>query len=156
MLSEVSAPPLPPIPGRLGIDLAEATLRGFALRNVRIDATTDGRSWAIEQAVANLPGETELRVSGTVTSDAGSAGFAGDLAMTSQRLDALSALWRKPQDNNPLFNQPGSLNGRLLLAGNAFGLTGGALPSRARRIRLRCGSVLATNRALTARLLWAR
>ncbi|QQR40199.1 AsmA family protein [Devosia rhizoryzae] len=125
LLGEIPAPPLPPIPGRLGIDLAEATLRGFALRDVRIDATTDGSNWAIEQAVANLPGETELRLSGTLSDEGGRAGFTGDLAMTSQRLDALSALWRKPQDNNPLFNLPGALNGRLMLRGDAFGLTGG-------------------------------
>jgi hypothetical protein len=127
LLSELPAPPLPPIPGRLGIDLAEASLRGFVLREIRVDAVTDGSAWTVEQAVANLPGETELRLSGRLSGDAGRPRFAGDLSVSAQRLDALSALWRRPVDNNPLFNQPGSLEGSVLLAGDALGLQGGRL-----------------------------
>lgn len=125
LLSEIPAPPLPPIPGRLGIDLTEASLRGFTLRDLRVDATTDGATWQVEQAVANLPGETELRLAGTLGNEAGRVSFTGDLDVTAQRLDALSALWRRAQDNNPLFNLPGRLQGRLMLAGDAFGLSAG-------------------------------
>ena len=127
LLDEIPAPPLPPMPGRLGIDLAEVGLRGFALREVRLDATTDGTSWALEQAVARLPGETELRLSGNVTNDGGVIGFSGDFSLAAARLEALAQLWKRPSEDNPLFNMPGSLNGRLMLAGEAFGLSNGAL-----------------------------
>ncbi|MHA6297671.1 AsmA family protein [Devosia sp. CAU 1758] len=127
LLSEIPAPPLPPMPGRLGIDLAEVGLRGFALREVRLDATTDGGSWTVEQSVARLPGETELRLSGQVTNDGGIVGFKGDISVEVARLEALSQLWKRPQEDNPLFNMPGALHGRLMLAGDAFGLSNGRL-----------------------------
>ena len=127
LLSEIPAPPLPPMSGRLGIDLAEVGLRGFALRELRLDATTDGTAWTVEQAVARLPGESELRLSGTVSNNAGTVGFVGDVSLVSARLDALSQLWKRPSEDNPLFNMPGSLRGRVMLAGDAFGLSNGIL-----------------------------
>ncbi|SMQ69965.1 AsmA-like C-terminal region [Devosia lucknowensis] len=127
LLLEIPAPPLPPIEGRLGIDLAEVGLRGFALREVRVDATTDGATWTVEQAVARLPGETEMRFSGTASNDGGVAGFVGDVSVVSRRLEALSQVWKRPVENNPLFNMQGSLTGRLMLAGDAFGLSNGRL-----------------------------
>lgn len=127
LLSELPAPPIPPMPGRLGVDLAEVGLRGFALRDLRIDAVTDGRSWTIEQAVGRLPGETELRLSGEASNDAGVLGFRGNLSVAAARLEALSQLWKRPDEDSPLFNTPGSLEGRLMLAGDAFGLSHGRL-----------------------------
>src|SRR5690606_11584977 len=99
LLSEIPAPPLPPMRGRLGIDLAEVGLRGFALRELRVDATTDGTDWTVEQAVARLPGDSELRLSGTVSNDAGSVGFVGDVSLISPRVDALANLWRRPSED---------------------------------------------------------
>ncbi len=126
-LSEIPAPPLPPMPGTLDVDLAEVGLRGFSLRELRLDASTDGQSWQIEQAVASLPGDSEVRLSGTVTNEDGHAGFKGDFVLNAHRLDGLAQLWRRAGDNNPLFNRPGALTGRLLLAGDAFGLSNGRL-----------------------------
>ncbi|ODT68735.1 MAG: hypothetical protein ABS75_19420 [Pelagibacterium sp. SCN 63-23] len=125
LLGEIPAPPLPPMPGRLGIDLAEMGLRGFALRDLRVEANTDGATWTIAQATARMPGETELRFSGTLSNDAGNLGLQGDFSMRAARLDALAQLWRRPREDNPLFNTPGALEGRLMLAGDAFGLSNG-------------------------------
>ncbi|MFK4809594.1 AsmA family protein [Devosia sp. ZW T5_3] len=127
LLAELPAPIIPPIPGRVGVDLAEIGLRGFALRNVRVDASTNGRTWQIEQFIAGLPGETELRASGTLSDENGSPAFRGQASLDSTRLDGLAALWRKPLESNPLFNQPGRLGGRIMLGGDAFGLTDGRL-----------------------------
>lgn len=127
LLSELPAPIVPPIPGRVGVDLAEIGLRGFALRNVRADASTDGSTWRIEQFIAGLPGETELRASGTLSNAGGAPAFRGQASLNSARLDGLAALWRKPLESNPLFNQPGRLDGRVMLGDGAFGLTGGLL-----------------------------
>ncbi|MFC3703263.1 AsmA family protein [Devosia honganensis] len=127
LLAEIPPPPLPPMPGRLGVDLAEMGMRGFSLREVRLEATTEGTDWRIAQAVARLPGDTELRFSGTVTNEAGHVGLRGDLSMRATRLDALAQLWRRQGEDNPLFNVPGALEGRLMLAGDAFGLGNGRL-----------------------------
>ena len=127
LLAELPPPIIPPMAGRVGIDLAEVGLRGFALRNVRLDAQTDGTSWEIEQFVGQLPGDTEIRASGQLTSENEQPAFRGQMSLTSARLDGLVALWRKPGEDNPLFNQPGSLEGRVMLVGDALGLVSGVL-----------------------------
>ena len=127
LLAELPAPIIPPMAGRVGIDLAEVGLRGFALRNVRMDARTDGSAWQVEQFIAQLPGDSELRANGQLTSDSGRPAFSGEVSLASTRLDGLAAIWRKPTGDNPLFNEPGSLSGRVMLAGDAFGLVNGVL-----------------------------
>ena len=127
MLSEFPAPLIPPLPGRVGVDLAEIGLRGFALRNVRMDAATDGKAWQVEQFSAQLPGEAVVRAAGTLQAQNGRPGFNGQMSVTTQRLDALARLWRKPGENNPLLNVPGSIDARVMLAGDALGLSQGVL-----------------------------
>lgn len=141
LLSELPAPPLPPMPGRIGVDLAEIGLRGFALREVRLDASTDGNEWIVEQFVGRLPGDTEMRASGTLTSESDRPAFRGDVTIASQRLDGLAALWRRPNDDNPLFNQPGALAGRVMLVGDALGLSNGlmTLAGAANSVEMRLG-----------------
>ena len=127
LLSELPAPIIPPMAGRVGIDLAEVGLRGFSLRNVRVDATTDGTSWEIGQFTGQLPGDTVVQARGQLTAESDAPVFRGDATVTSVRLDALAALWRRPPENDPLFNEPGSLAGQVRLGGGAFGLVGGVL-----------------------------
>ena len=125
LLSELPAPPMPPIPGEVGIDLAEIGLRGAALRNVRVDARTDGTLWTVTRAEAELPGNTELIFTGAVRNDEGRIGLNGNLDISTVRLDALTQLWRKPAEDTPLFNIPAELSGDLMLAGDALGFTNG-------------------------------
>ncbi len=127
LLAELPPPIIPPMAGRVGVDLAEVGLRGFALRNVRMDARTDGSAWQVEQFIAQLPGDSELRANGQLTSDSGRPAFSGEVSLVSTRLDGLAAIWRKPAEDNPLFSEPGSLSGRVMLAGDAFGLVNGVL-----------------------------
>lgn len=141
LLAELPAPPVPPMPGRIGIDLAEINLRAFALREVRMDASTDGSSWQVEQFVAQLPGETVVRASGQLLADGDRPAFQGQLSVNSQRLDALAALWRKPVEENPLFNVPGALQAQLILASDALGIIGGqfTLDGLAHALEVRVG-----------------
>lgn len=125
LLAELPVPLIPPMPGTLDMDLAEMGLRGFSLRDLRLDATTDGTQWTIEQAVARMPGDAELRLSGTVGEDAGRPRFSGNFSLVAQRLDALAQLWRRASEDNPLFNMPGSVEGRVLMAGDALGISNG-------------------------------
>ncbi|WP_161796861.1 AsmA family protein [Devosia soli] len=144
LLGELPAPPLPPIPGEIGVDLAEIGLRGAALRNVRVDATTDGKTWIVSRGGAELPGNTAINLSGTLRNEDGRVGFTGNLEMSTNRLDALSQLWRKADDNTPLFNVPATLSGQVLLAGDALGFNHGLLglngKTHALEVRLGFGS----------------
>src|SRR5215217_3428383 len=127
LLGELPAPPIPSIPGEVGLDLAEIGLRGAALRNVRIDATTDGTLWTLTRAEAELPGNSKVTLSGSVRNDDGALGFNGNLDITTARLDALSQLWRRASEDSPLFNVPAQLSGQVMLAGDALGFSHGLL-----------------------------
>ncbi|WDR03822.1 AsmA family protein [Devosia algicola] len=122
-LSELPPPIIPPMPGRIGVDLAEIGLRSFALRAVRLDAHTDGRAWAIDQFIAKLPGDTDVRASGTLNAADGKPGFSGQVSLSTERLDAVGQMWRKGGEVNPLFGMHAALSGRLMLAGDALGLS---------------------------------
>src|SRR5690606_9129484 len=127
MLAELPAPPVPPIPGRLGLDLAEVGLRAFALRDVRLDARSEGARWLIESFEAQLPGDTKVSLSGTLLAEGDRPAFTGTLDINSRRVDALAALWRRPGEDNVLFNVPARLSGRVLLAADALGVLGATL-----------------------------
>ncbi len=141
LLKELPAPPLPPIPGRVGVDLAEMNLRGFSLREVRVDAETDGKAWRVGQFIARLPGDTEVRGNGELTVEAGRPGFTGSVSVAVSRLDALALLWRRPAEDNPLFNLPAAYRARVILGSDALALTDGAftLDGQSHRADLRIG-----------------
>ncbi|MGV8832046.1 MAG: AsmA family protein [Devosia sp.] len=120
LLAELPAPMIATLPGRVGIDLAEVGLRGFALRNVRLDASTDGSAWTVEQFVAQLPGDTRVQASGQLTREADHPAFRGAFTLSSERLDGLAHLWRKAGEDNVLFNQAGALSGNVMLTGDAL------------------------------------
>ena len=43
LLGETPLPPIPGIPGTIGLDITELNLRGVSLRNLRLDASTDAQ-----------------------------------------------------------------------------------------------------------------
>ena len=141
LLDELPAPLVPPMAGQVGIDLAEVGLRGFALRNLHVDAKTDGHEWNVEQATADLPGDTKVRAVGTLGVTDARPTFRGQLSVNSARLDALAALWRKPSDDSALVNFGATLEGRLVLGADALGLTGGhlTLDGHSHAVELRVG-----------------
>lgn len=125
LLSELPAPFVPPLPGRVGVDIAELDVRAFSLRDLRVDARSDGEQWSIGTLTARLPGNTAFSVVGTLAAQNGAPTFDGSLMLDSTRLDALAQQWRRPAESNPLFNMPGSLAGQISFADNIFGLEGG-------------------------------
>lgn len=141
LLAELPAPLIPALPGRVGIDLAEVGLRGFALRDVRLDASTDGQVWTIEQFIGQLPGETMVRAAGELTGEADHPAFRGQFSLSSARLDGLAHLWRKPGEDNALFNQAGALAGKVMLTGDALRVSEGQLTlnGAAHGVELRLG-----------------
>lgn len=127
LLGEIPLPPIPSIPGRIGVDITEADLRAVSLRNVRLDAVTDGNSWQITSATATLPGESTLTLNGNLNTVDGKPIFAGHATLDSQRLDLLAQLWRKAPAGNPLFNLSGSLSSDVALSSDTLTLSTGTL-----------------------------
>ena len=125
LLRELPIPAAPGLTGTVGIDIAELDLRAFSLRNVRLDATAKDGGWDVKAFTGDLPGDTRLRLAGRVTTDTGHAEFSGTVSLASTRLDALSTLWRKPADGNPLFNMPGAVEARADLVGETLSLSDG-------------------------------
>lgn len=125
LLRELPIPPAPALTGTVGIDIAELNLRAFSLRKVRLDARSVDGGWDVQQFVGDLPGDTKVRLSGRVTTDTGHAEFSGTVSVTSPRLDALSTLWRKPAEGNPLFNMPGTIEAKADLVGETLSLSNG-------------------------------
>lgn len=127
LLRELPIPSAPGLSGTVGIDIAELDLRAFSLRNVRLDATARDGGWDLRGFTGDLPGETKVRLTGRVTTDTGHTEFSGTVSVATPRLDALSTLWRKPADGNPLFNMPGAIEARADLVGETLSLSDGRL-----------------------------
>jgi hypothetical protein len=127
LLAELPLPPAVGMPGRVGVDISEVDLRAVALRNLRIDGTTDGAGWQFETLSAQLPGGGRVQLSGEFTAAAGKPNFAGDIKLTAPRLHTLAELWRKPAEGNPLLNTPGTLDARLSLVGGTVSLSNAML-----------------------------
>lgn len=127
LLAELPLPPVPPIPGTVGLDIADLDLRAFSLRDVRLDAEAGPDGWVLKSLVSTLPGNSRLRLSGTLTSVDDRPEFAGDLVLETERLDLLAAQWRRPEPGNPLFNMSGSLRAAVDLVGETLSLSNGKL-----------------------------
>ena len=128
LLGETPLPPIPGIPGTIGLDVTEINLRAVSLRNVRLDAATDAKSWTITDFAATLPGGTDVGLTGNLSIVDGHPIFAGGVSLESQQLDQLAKLWRKPPDsNNPLFNMSGSLTADVALSSDTLTLSSGEL-----------------------------
>lgn len=127
LLRELPLPIAPGIPGTVGVDVAELNLRAFALRNVRFDARAHDGGWTIRGLTGVLPGDTRVSLAGELTTAAGRPEFSGTLALRSQRLDALTTLWRKPAEGNPLFGMPGAIEARVDLVGETLSVSEGRL-----------------------------
>lgn len=126
LIGELPEPIIPPIAGRLGIDISELGLRAFSVRELRADLITDGKLWKIETLSARMPGDTEVSLAGELSAKDGAPVFNGQMQIDSTRLDALALQWRKAGENNPLFNVPGSLAGQFSLEAGKFSLGGGS------------------------------
>lgn len=127
LLGEIPLPPVPAMPGTIGLDITELNLRAVSLRDLRLDAVTDTHSWSLKDFSATLPGGAKLGMTGTLTAADGRPAFAGSVRLVTSRLDLLAQLWRKPAPDNPLFNMAGSLDADLALSGDTLRLSSGTL-----------------------------
>ncbi len=127
LLAELPAPPLVSLPGTIGVDIAEVNLRALALRNVRFDALSGPQGWTLKNFAAVLPGNTRLKLDGTLTAAGERPHFSGTASLETSRLDALAQLWRRPSARNVLFNQKAAFSSGVTLDDETLSLGGGKL-----------------------------
>ncbi|MDB2384187.1 AsmA family protein, partial [bacterium] len=126
LLAGLPAPMVPPIPGRLGVDVAELDLQVFALRNVRLDAHADENGWQVDEFLGQLAGSTQLSLAGRFDNVQGLPSFDGTLDMQTRRMDALGRLWGAGE-NSVLFDVPTRVTADLSFADTSLGLANGQL-----------------------------
>lgn len=127
LLAELPPPPMPGLPGTIGVDIAELDLRAVSLRDLRFDAKVDADGWSLEAFSAQLPGGSQLTLGGRLTTEAGKPNFAGRLSLATRRPDVLAQLWRKREKDRPLLDLPTALVADVALVGETLSLTNGAL-----------------------------
>ncbi len=125
LLSELPTPPVPPITGSINVDISELDIRAFSLREVRLDAATDGKSWQVETFKGKLPGDASLVLSGTLGDRDGKPSFSGHVGLETDRLDALVQLWRSLDERTPLYGISASLGADLGLKDASVTLSNG-------------------------------
>lgn len=154
LLEEAPKVPLPPMPGKIGIDIAELDLRAVSLRDLRADLRADGKGWTLDTLEATLPGDTDFRLRGRLENDGERPAFAGNVKISTDRFDALALNWRKPAPDNPLFDMPGRYSARVTLTRDALRLDDGQfdLDGVAHKVSGEIGIGKAGSLALTASL----
>jgi hypothetical protein len=148
LLRELPIPMAPGIPGTIGVDIAEVDLRAFGLRNVRLDARTSSNGWVISRLTGTLPGDTSVTLAGDIDTSTGRPEFSGSFALRSQRLDALSTLWRGLAEGNPLFGMPGGIEARLNLVGETLSVSDASIDLDGQAIPFSAQVGVGTNRDL--------
>ncbi len=126
-LTGLGVPPVPPVPGRIGVDIAEMSMNGFSLRNVRLDASSDALSWSLDNFYSSLPGDSRIHLSGNIADRDGLPGFEGTLRLESERLGVLARAWSGDEDLALLHNSAGVISSQVGFDGSVLLLSNGTL-----------------------------
>lgn len=81
--------PIPSVPGRASLKLPAILIGDTAIRDVRVDVRPTTGGWVVDNAIATLPGRTNLEAKG-VLGLKGSPGFNGHLLLASRQPSGLS------------------------------------------------------------------
>ena len=81
--------PVPQVPGKASIRLPALVSDDTTIRDIRLDVRPNGAGWQVENAVAVLPGRTQLEAKGSLTLTGGPA-FNGDLLLASNQPSGLA------------------------------------------------------------------
>lgn len=83
--------PIPAVPGRASLKLPAILIGDTAIRDVRVDVRPTTGGWVVDNAIATLPGRTNMEAKG-VLGLKGSPGFNGHLLLASRQPSGL-ATW---------------------------------------------------------------
>lgn len=89
MLAIAADIPIPQVPGRASLKLPAIVIGDTTLRDVRLDVRPDGAGWIVENAVALLPGRTQMEASGRLNLKEQRA-FRGDILVASNQPSGLA------------------------------------------------------------------
>ncbi|MGV1941829.1 AsmA-like C-terminal region-containing protein [Agrobacterium sp. 22-211-1] len=81
--------PVPQVPGKASISLPALVSDDTTIRDIRLDVRPDGSGWQVVNAVATLPGRTQLEAKGSLTLLGGPA-FNGNLLVASNQPSGLA------------------------------------------------------------------
>lgn len=81
--------PIPQVPGKASIRLPAIVADGTTIRDIRLDIRPAKRGWTVENAVAVLPGRTQVEAQGALMLDGG-ASFIGRMLLASNQPSGLS------------------------------------------------------------------
>ena len=115
-LREFTLPFIPAISGQVGIDMLELDLGEITLRDVRIDARTDGKNWFIDNFSSLLNGKTVFALDGKLSKRNDSPIFDGNFLLEGKQLEMFAKKWRNKDKANSSFNIPFSVFGQVQLS----------------------------------------
>ena len=81
--------PIPQVPGKASIRLPAIVADGTTIRDIRLDIRPAKSGWTVENAVAILPGRTQVEAQGSLSLDGG-ASFIGRMLLASNQPTGLS------------------------------------------------------------------
>ncbi len=89
LIRMAAAIPIPQVPGKASLRLPAIVLNDTTLRDIRLDLRPAGQGWAVDNAVATLPGRTRVEAKGSLQL-AGKAAFAGNMLLASNQPSGLA------------------------------------------------------------------
>lgn len=81
--------PIPQVPGRASLKLPAIVIGDTTVRDIRLDVRPDGAGWIVDDAVALLPGRTQLEAKGRLNLK-GQRAFRGDIVVASNQPSGLA------------------------------------------------------------------
>ncbi|MBP2236929.1 uncharacterized protein involved in outer membrane biogenesis [Sinorhizobium kostiense] len=89
MMAIAAEIPIPQVPGRASLSLPAIVIGDTTVRDVRLDVRPDGAGWIIDNAVALLPGRTQLEAKGRLNLE-DDRSFRGDIVIASNQPSGLA------------------------------------------------------------------
>nr|WP_289851961.1 AsmA-like C-terminal region-containing protein [Rhizobium sp. SSA_523] len=89
LIAAAARVPIPQVPGKASIRLPAIVADGTTIRDVKLDLRPAGGGWTVDNAVATLPGRTQVEVQGTLKL-LDKPSFAGHMLLASNQPSGLS------------------------------------------------------------------
>ncbi|PLX36447.1 MAG: hypothetical protein C0606_14255 [Hyphomicrobiales bacterium] len=128
LVAAIRRSPAPPIGGRLRLDVGGVVVGGGAVQNLKAEIATTARGWHLGEITANVPGRTDLMLSGDLSVyGSGEPRFEGTLSLDVGQPAGLAAWWRASDTLAGSALEPFRVNGRLTAGTEGVSLTEASL-----------------------------
>lgn len=89
-MDTLAAIPVPQVPGKANLRLPAIVIGDTTIRDVKLDVRPAGDGWTVDNAVATLPGRTQVEAKGTLSLGP-EPSFSGDMLVASNQPSGLSS-----------------------------------------------------------------